>query len=528
MKRLLAFFMLSAMLLSLCCGCAQPAQTTEVASEAEPAAPAETAAPADTQDGLIALAFLCKNKTGYDLAEMYVYPAGAAEHGENVLPEMWPNNTEKSQYQNIIIARENVKLYDITLVTTDGTELTFTGLSLRYSNTVSMSADEIEAKSSDEYTISDEQILAAGVTCKRAEPEINRDVAVQLRFVFKNKSGKDITEAYIYPSGDTDKGADLCAGTPWKNVETADGYLWLDFPSVDASVYDLYFVFADGTDVLYTARDLQHNNSVSIKNSDLELSVKQDDTFIPDQQLVFVLKNKTGKEATAIYLYPAGSENRYENILTENWPTCEDESQYRYIVIERPIAETYEMTAEFADGTTLSYEAFSMDGMNSISMKDAEGTVSVKNDPDIADAITAAAAAGLTTTYEASATALADENGMVTLRFVFKNKTGKDIAEAYVYPLGSEDRFENIVAAYWTLGDFWPIHVDDSDYMHLTLQRPAGTYVVEIVFTDGETHLYDNDGAGFDLVNNNSVSMKEIAGGLITVKFDAEVDYSEF
>ena len=71
---------------------------------------------------------------------------------------------------------------------------------------------------------------------------------------------------------------------------------------------------------------------------------------------MFVLKNKTGKEATAIYLYPAGSENRYENILTENWPTCEDESQYRYIVIERPIAETYEMTAEFADGTTLSYE----------------------------------------------------------------------------------------------------------------------------------------------------------------------------
>src|SRR5574344_1123695 len=73
----------------------------------------------------IALAFMLKNKTGFDMKEAYVYPTGASDKGENLLTEVWPTNTDESMYRRTIIARPESDSYDLYAVFTDGSDMTY-------------------------------------------------------------------------------------------------------------------------------------------------------------------------------------------------------------------------------------------------------------------------------------------------------------------------------------------------------------------------------------------------------------------
>jgi|GEM_PF-2012933 len=354
---------------------------------------------------------------------------------------------------------------------------------------------------------------------------------IALAFVFKNKTGTDLKEAYVYPTGSSDKGSNLLKEV-WKNNTDSAQYLKIIVARPEADTYDISTVSTDGQTVKYEKLALKYNNTASMKEKGA-ISVSKDSgvTFSDADlkaagvtakfaaaavdaskktKLAFMFKNKTGKDAKAAYVYPSGATDRGENILKSTWKDNATEADYLWISIERPDADLYDIYVEFTDGSHLEYDKEDLKNNNSASMKDADGTMSLKKDDTIgSDGKPASASA-----KPAAAGAKIDSSTKnVILRFTFKNKTGKDAKEAYVYPAGASDKGENILKTVWKNNE------KDSDYLALELKRAyAKTYTIDVLFTDG-TKLTFTD---LDLINNNSASMKDTSGAIFMKAVDGD------
>ena len=516
MKKLLSLVLALCMLLTLAAGCG--------------------AAGGKTDSGEIALAFVFKNKTGTDLKEAYVYPTGASEKGDNILKEEWKNNTDESMYLRVIIARPDADTYDITTVATDGTETTYPGLALKFNNSVSMKeAGEISVKSDSEVNFSEDDLKAAGLKCAFAVPKIDESKTVSLAFMFKNKTGKDVQEAYVYPSGYDDKMGDSVIKDVWKNNTSDDMYLWLTIDRPDADVYDILVKFTDGTQLKYSRLDLKNSNSASMKDAEGAMSLKYDDTIGADGKPVaaaagidasateltlrFIFKNKTGLDCTEAYVYPTGGD-KGENVLKETWKNNTSDDMYLNMELNRPNAASYEIEMKFSDGSDHVFSDLDLVTNNNVSIKGDPIGAYLKYVDGAAVTSAAgtagAAAAAPADTAAAAAAPAAAASGDATLAFVFKNKTGLTMTGAYVYPMGAADKGANI------LSSNFENNTDKSMYRRMVMTRPAAdTYALYCEFSDGSNATYER----IDLMHKNSVSVKALDE--ISPKTDTEVSFTD-
>ncbi|HRV72734.1 MAG TPA: hypothetical protein P5116_02500 [Eubacteriales bacterium] len=363
---------------------------------------------ASENESLIALAFVFKNKTGKDIIEAYVYPVGSTDKGENVISETWENNTDKSQYKRMILARPEADYYEIAVSFTDGTGCVFSDLALKFNNSVSMKSSdgsEISVKNDNEVEFTKDELTAAGVTVDFAKVTIDESNTTQLKFLFKNKTSFDCAAVYVYPTGTEDMGESVI-DTVYPSNKSQDDYLWLVLERPTADTYDITVEFTDGQVWNFKGNDLANANSVSMKDDEETLSVKYDsnidengqpiaaasDNAVDDNAetitLRFVFKNKTGLTMKAAYLYPVGAEDMGANLLSEDWPICESDDQYKHLVLtDMPNAELYELTVILDDGSAeglkLVYTDLDMKSNNSMSLKDAEGFYSLKYDANV-------------------------------------------------------------------------------------------------------------------------------------------------
>ena len=136
------------------------------------------------------------------------------------------------------------------------------------------SSEPTAAVSSTPAAPSEPAAVVSSAPAASSEPAAATDSAeVKLSFIFKNKTGSELVEAYVYPTGSDNKGANLLTAAWVNNTADAD-YLQEDITVPNADTYDIYVVSSDGKTCTFTGCDLKNNNSVSMKDMDGTISVK--------------------------------------------------------------------------------------------------------------------------------------------------------------------------------------------------------------------------------------------------------------
>ena len=316
------------------------------------------------------------------------------------MSSVWPDNSvieDDAANKRIIIARPVADAYEIYAEFTDGTNATYPDLMLKTMNSVSLKDGKVDIKKDFGLIFTAEEYAAVGLVMPVADVAEVQDTQVQVQFVFKNKTGLDAVEAYVYPSGSDEHFENILPNEVWANNLSSDDYLWIDVSRPSAVTYDIYVLFSDGTVLTYPGCDFVNNNSASMKDATGTMSLKYDDTYVPANNgdaaaetvpfdptlteftLEFVFKNKTDKTISAVYVYPMDSADKGKSILAAEWPNCERDADYLQISIVRPNAELYEIYVEYVDGTNATFPDCDLRSNNSVSMN-STGAIFIKND----------------------------------------------------------------------------------------------------------------------------------------------------
>ncbi|MDR1801687.1 MAG: hypothetical protein LBQ95_07625 [Lachnospiraceae bacterium] len=248
------------------------------------------------------------------------------------------------------------------------------------------------------------------------------------------------------------------------------------------------------------------------------------ETYVP---LAIDFKNKTGKSISGLYLYPTGAAEKGNSICPAEWidqdndPNEEFYELFTYIV--RPVADSYEIYVEFADGTNATWEGLTVANHDKFSLKNGPDPSTWEQEPadeEDWEEMDAVVAEGKTTDNYYP--------GYEILGLELKNKTGKDVTEYYFSEAGSTTQYNNMV----------PCLVDEDGnniekwvagkgglYAFGFFIRPtADSYTVNLVFDDGETleitdiDLLKPNGDGF---LSNEISMKDaVDPDLTEVSYD--------
>ena len=236
-------------------------------------------------------------------------------------------------------------------------------------------------------------------------------------FDMKNKTGKAISELYIYPAGceGADCGNNLLA-TEWPDKDTdGDLYEFLAYIVRPASTsFTVVVTYADGTTADATFTDITTNFKISLKDADptgWECEAVDDgedldamklladagyttDTYYPGYSvLAYEIKNKTELNIVDFRIYEDGGDyNAYPNMI--DYLYDEDGNKvdlwlagkggvYVFDWFLRPTADGYSVRIVYEDGTELIAENLDLLGAtgdgnayNELSMKDGA-------DPDL-------------------------------------------------------------------------------------------------------------------------------------------------
>lgn len=235
----------------------------------------------------IAVAFVITNETGVDFKWLHLYPSGKPDYTEGyVITEPILSETlAAGATARVVFTVNDVDSYDIMGEPADGSaNITFTNLDLKYNNTVVLKKDGQTDVSNDVTAFfSDPEIYAASIDSYNfAVPKTDEAKTARLALMFMNKTGKDITEMYVYPSGYTNKKGDSLISEEWKNNTSDDMALWLTFDRPDAIRYDIAIKLANGDELKYRRIDLKNANSITFDGHYGQLIIKYDDTIGTD------------------------------------------------------------------------------------------------------------------------------------------------------------------------------------------------------------------------------------------------------
>lgn len=257
----------------------EPAVTEEPVATEEPTATEEPAAV------YIPLGLDFKNKTGVTITGLYLYPSGSEDKGSSICAAEWIDkdndpNEEFYEFQAYIVRPES-DTYDVYIEFADGTNATWSGISVQTNDKLSLkdgvdpSTWELEALDDEADIAAVAAVIAAGKTSDNTYPGYET-----LGLEIKNKTGKGITEFYFYETGGDytqynnmvpnlvdENGA---AVTVW---QTGKGglYVFNFFIRPYAETYEVYVVFEDGATLTIPDIDLFKLNADGFASNEISM-----------------------------------------------------------------------------------------------------------------------------------------------------------------------------------------------------------------------------------------------------------------
>lgn len=310
MKKLLSIMLILMLALSMI-ACQQtatpPADATDDASvdaPEEPTAPAEepdavepteepvVEEPADVTYVPFVLDF--KNKTGKTISGLYLYPTGAQDKGNSICVPEWidqDNDANESDPELRIyefyayIVRPESETYDIYVEFADGETATWEGLTISNNDKLSLK-NGADPSTWEQEPVEDAEdlepmaaLMAAGKTSDNYYPGYEK-----LGLEIKNKTGKNITEFYIYETGATEKYNNMVPylvdeeGNPVELWLSGKGglYTFGFFIRPRAESYEVYVVYEDGTDMTVPDIDLFTPNADGFASNEISMKDAED------------------------------------------------------------------------------------------------------------------------------------------------------------------------------------------------------------------------------------------------------------
>ena len=261
MKKVLSIVLALLMLVAAiaCTAPAQQPQTTTEAPQTEPVTEAPKTEPEPEPEPVkaepvTALGLCIKNKSGFAVDALYIYPTGG-ETGNSVVEKGWPTkDVDKNAFEkNIYIVRPEGAELSVLAVLEDGNTIAQDVGVLENYTEIELDGLTVECEKEDDpedQALIDE-VIAIGKTADGFLPEVTTPVAettaeyTALGLKFKNKSGVVLNEVYIYADGD-EKGANvLTLNGPMPAEENEIVlYLFRETAKLDKMVVEI--VYAEG------------------------------------------------------------------------------------------------------------------------------------------------------------------------------------------------------------------------------------------------------------------------------------------
>lgn len=248
----------------------------------------EPEAPAEAKYVPFTLSF--KNKTGATITGLYLFPTGSEDMGNSICSVEWKDkDADEENYEIFVyIVRAEAATYDLFVTFADGTDATMPGLTIANYDKISLK-DGVDPAGWEQEQLDDPEDIAKADAAKEAGKTADNYYPGYeiLGLEIKNKTGKNITEFYLYETGgshETYKNMVPCLvdaeGNPITSWVPGKGglYVFDFFIRPHADTYELYVVYDDGTNMTVPEIDLFTPNGDGFRSN--EISMK--DAVDPD------------------------------------------------------------------------------------------------------------------------------------------------------------------------------------------------------------------------------------------------------
>jgi hypothetical protein len=287
----------------------------------------------------------------------------------------------------------------------------------------------------------------------------------QVTVSFEDVRGEAGDWMAIYPAGSTNDYGNIVKWSLTGGTQNGE----VIFPSLSVGEYDIRLFY--GADVVEGAnKQIVVNNGGEV-NPDTSVQTTKD-IYTPEEEVVANIANMSGDEHDWIGIYPAGSDNAWENVVDWKWIAGDINTERSFNAL--PVGE-YEVRVFFANSfDTEASCAFSVEGENPVT--------TVKTAKDI---------------YAPDESIIAS----------FENMSGHHEDWIAIYPVGSDNAWENMIDWKWIAGD-----IDGNREFNAL---PAGEYEVRVFFENSfdveASYAFQVDGNEFKFsVRDNPLDPYEL------------------